>query len=126
MVCSQVMGNHTTITIAGSSGNFELNVFKPVIIYNLLQSINILADAMESFNDKCLKDIKVNRKKINEYVERSLMNVTALNPYIGYENSARIAKLAQEKDITLKQAALELSLLTEEEFDKYINPENMV
>ena len=106
MVCSQVMGNHTTITIAGSSGNFELNVFKPVIIYNLLQSINILADAMESFNDKCLKDIKVNRKKINEYVERSLMNVTALNPYIGYENSARIAKLAQEKDITLKQALL--------------------
>ena len=126
MVCTQVMGNHATISIAGASGNFELNVFKPVIIFNLLQSINILAGSIESFNDNCLKGIKINRKKIDEYLEKTLMVVTALNPYIGYENSARIAKLALEKDITLKAAAVELKLLSAEEFDNYIKPEDMV
>ncbi len=126
MVCTQVMGNHSTITIAGASGNFELNVYNPVIAYNLLQSISILSGSIESFNEKCLKGIIPNRKRIGEYLGRTLMVVTALNPYIGYENSARIAKLAHEKDITLKEAALELSLLTEEEFDRYVKPENMV
>jgi fumarate hydratase class II len=101
-------------------------VYNPVIIYNLLQSIDILSGSIESFSVKCIRDIAPNRKKIGEYLGRTLMVVTALNPYIGYENSARIAKLAHEKDITLKEAALELSLLTEEEFDRYVDPENMV
>ena len=126
MVGTQVMGNHTTISIAGSSGNFELNVFKPVIIYNLLQSVSILTGAVESFTTKCLSGIRANRKRIGEFLERTLMTVTALNPYIGYENSAKIAKLADQKDITLKEAAMELGLLTGEEFDRYIKPENMV
>ena len=126
MVCIQAIASHSAVTIAGSSGNFELNVFKPVIIYNLLQSINILSASIECFTEKCLKGIKANMKKINAYLERNLMTVTALNPFIGYEKSAKIAKLADEKDITLKEAALELSFLTEEEFDKYIRPEKMV
>ncbi len=126
MVCTQVMGNHTAISIAGASGNFELNVFKPVIIYNLLQSIDILAGSMDSFTKKCLVGIKVNQNRIREYLEKSLMLVTALNPHIGYENSAKITKLAHEKDITLKEAALELKLLSAEEFDKYVKPEEMV
>ena len=126
MVCTQAMGNHTTISIAGASGNFELNVFKPVIIYNLLQSINLLAGSMESFTDKCLEGIQPNRKKIKEYLDKSLMVVTALNPHIGYEKSAKIAKLAHEKEMTLKEAALELGFLTAEEFDRYVRPEEMV
>jgi fumarate hydratase class II len=126
MVSIQVIANHTAVTMAGSSGNFELNVFKPVIIYNLLQSISILSSSVECFSEKCLKGIKADRKKIKEYLERNLMTVTALNPFIGYEKSAKIAKLAHEKDITLKEAAIELSFLTEEEFDKYISPEKMV
>lgn len=126
MICAQVMGNNTVVSIAGSSGNFELNVFKPVIIYNLLQSINLLSGAMESFDKKCLCGIEPNRKRIKEYLDRSLMVVTALNPHIGYDNSAKIAKLALDKDITLKEAALQLNLLTEEQFDTYIKPENMV
>jgi fumarate hydratase, class II len=126
MVCAQVMGNHMTITVAGASGNFELNVFKPVIIYNLLQTIDLLAGSTDSFNRRCLVDIKANYKKIKEYLDRNLMVVTALNPHVGYENSAKIAKLALEKDITLKQAAVELALLTEGEFDHYVNLEEMV
>ncbi|MGA2142010.1 MAG: class II fumarate hydratase [Brevinematales bacterium] len=126
MVGTQVIGNHTTISMAGSSGNFELNVFKPVIIYNLLQSISILTGAVESFTTKCLSGIRANRKRIGEFLERTLMTVTALNPHIGYENSAKIAKLADQKDITLKEAAMELGLLTGEQFDRYIKPENMV
>jgi fumarate hydratase class II len=126
MVCDQVMGNHTTISIAGSSGNFELNVFKPVIIYNLLQSINILSGSVESFNLKCLKDIRINRKKISECLDESLMVATALNPYIGYDNSAKIVKYAGEKNMSLKDAAVELKLMTAEEFDRYVNPEKMV
>ncbi len=126
MVCVQVMGNHTAISIAGSSGNLELNAFKPVIIYNLLQSIDILTGAIANFEEKCLKGIIPNRRKIAEYLERTLMAVTALNPIIGYENSARIAKLAHQKDITLKEAALELGLLTEEEFERHVRPEKMV
>ncbi len=126
MVCVQVIGNHTAVSIAGSSGNFELNVFKPVIIYNLLQSIDILAGAIAGFDGKCLRGIKTNDKKIREYLDKNIMTVTALNPYIGYDNAAKIAKLALDKDLTLKEAALSLGLLTGEEFDRYVKPENMV
>jgi fumarate hydratase class II len=126
MVCVQVIGNHTAISIAGSSGNFELNVFKPVIIYNLLQSIDILSGAVSGFDKKCLAGIKANGKKIRENLEKNIMLVTVLNPYLGYDKAARIAKLAMEKDLTLKEAALELGFLTEKEFDRYIKPENMV
>ncbi|MBL6621363.1 MAG: class II fumarate hydratase [Rickettsiales bacterium] len=126
MVCSQVMGNHTTISIAGSNGHFELNVFKPVMIYNLLQSINLIADGINSFNDKAVIGITANEGNIKELMEKSLMLVTALNPHIGYDNAAKIAKYAHEKSLTLKQAALELSLLTESEFDSYIKPHEMI
>jgi len=126
MVCSQVMGNHTTISIAGSNGHFELNVFKPVMIYNLLQSINLIADGVNSFNDKAVIGITANEGNIKELMEKSLMLVTALNPHIGYDNAAKIAKYAHEKSLTLKQAALELSLLTESEFDSYIKPHEMI
>jgi fumarate hydratase class II len=126
MVCAQVMGNHTSIGIAGASGNFELNVCKPVLIYNLLQSIDLLSGSITSFTDKCLKDIKVNKDRIKECLEGSLMVATALNPHIGYDKTATIVKRAKQKNTTLKQAALELGLLTGEEFDKYVNPENMV
>ncbi len=126
MVCSQVMGNHTTISIAGSNGHFELNVFKPVMIYNLLQSINLIADGVNSFNDKAVIGITANEDNIKELMEKSLMLVTALNPHIGYDNAAKIAKYAHEKSLTLKQAALELNLLTESEFDSYIKPHEMI
>ena len=125
MVCVQVMGNDTAIGFADSQGNFELNVFNPVIIFNFLNSAKLLSDAMRSFADHMVKGIKPNLKKINSYVQESLMLVTALNPYIGYDNAAKIAKTAYEKDISLKQAAVELGILTEEEFDKYVRPEKM-
>jgi fumarate hydratase class II len=125
MVCVQVMGNDTAIGLADSQGNFELNVFNPVIIFNFLNSAKLLSDAMRSFADHMVKGIKPNLKKINSYVQESLMLVTALNPYIGYDNAAKIAKTAYEKDISLKQAAVELGILTEEEFDKYVRPEKM-
>jgi fumarate hydratase class II len=126
MVCAQVFGNHATVTFAGASGNLELNVYKPVIVYNLLQSIDLLASAMSSFDKNCVSGIKVDEKKIKEYLDRSLMTVTALNPRIGYDNAAKIAKLAHEKDLTLRQAAVELSLLSGEEFDELVKPELMV
>jgi len=126
MVAVQVMGNDTTIGIAASQGNFELNVFKPVIAYNFLQSARLLADAIRSFNDRCAVGIEPNREKISAYLNESLMLVTALNPHIGYENAAKIAKLAHEKHLTLKEAALQLGILTEEEFDKYVRPEEMI
>lgn len=126
MVCAQVMGNHTTITIAGSNGHFELNVFKPVLIYNLLQSIVLLADAAVSFTDNCLVGIKPNIKRIDELLNNSLMLVTALNPHIGYDNAAKIAKYAHAHNITLKAATLELSLVTSEQFDAWVVPSNML
>jgi fumarate hydratase class II len=126
MICCQVMGNHTTISIAGSNGHFELNVFKPVMIYNLLQSINLLADGVNSFAEKAVTGITANKENIKELMEKSLMLVTALNPYIGYDNAAKIAKYAHEKSLTLKQAAIELNLLTAHEFDSYIKPEEMI
>ncbi|AKO93496.1 class II fumarate hydratase [Priestia filamentosa] len=126
MVVSQVMGNDATIGFAASQGNFELNVFKPVIIYNFLQSARILADSMKAFNDKCAVGIEPNLEKIQENVQNSLMLVTALNPHIGYENAAKIAKYAHQEGLTLKEAALKLDLLTEEQFDKVVKPENMI
>lgn len=126
MVCSQVMGNDVTISLAASQGNFELNVFMPVCIYNFLQSARLLADCMVSFNNNCVIGIKPNEKKIKEYLDNSLMLVTVLNPYIGYDNAAKIAKKAHQEGITLKEAACQLGLLTETEFDEYVKPEEMV
>ncbi|WP_373232692.1 class II fumarate hydratase [Cohnella sp.] len=126
MVVTQVMGNDMTIGLAASQGNFELNVFKPVIIYNFLQSARLLSDAIRSFNDNCAVGIEANLKVIQDHLERSLMLVTALNPHIGYENAAAIAKAAHHKGITLKEAALESGLLTEAQFDEFVRPENMI
>jgi len=125
MVCAQVMGNDVAINIGGLSGNFELNVFKPMIIFNLLNSIRLLADACKSFNNKCVKGIKANKKIIQDNLNNSLMLVTALNPIIGYDNAAKVAKKAYSDNITLKEAAKELGLLNEDEFDKYVRPEKM-
>ncbi len=126
MVCAQVMGNHTAITVGGMQGHYELNVFKPVMAYNMLQSAQLIGDACVSFNDNCAIGIEPNLKRINEHLHNSLMLVTALNTHIGYEKAAKIAKYAYEKDLTLKQAALELGFLTEEEFDQWVRPEKMV
>jgi fumarate hydratase class II len=120
MIATQVMGNHTTVTIAGSQGNFELNVFKPVIIANVLQSIRLLADGTRSFTDNCLKGIVPNRKRLEQYVANSLMLVTALNPIIGYDNAAKVAKRALLEDISLEQAAVDLGFLSSQEFQHHI------
>ncbi|MEY8296287.1 class II fumarate hydratase [Emergencia timonensis] len=126
MVCVEVMGNDAAIGIAASQGNFQLNVFMPVIINNFLESVNLLADAMRSFNKNCVCGITPNKEKIQENMEKSLMLVTALNPHIGYENAAKIAKLAHKENSTLKQAASKLGLVSEEDFDSFVNPEKMV
>jgi fumarate hydratase class II len=126
MVCARVFGNHATIAFAGASGQLELNVYKPVIIYALLQSIDLLAGAMASLDERCVRGIAVNEKRIREDLGRSLMTVTALNPRIGYDAAARIAKLAHEKDLSLRQAAVELAILSAEEFDELVKPEEMV
>ncbi|WP_226529063.1 class II fumarate hydratase [Metabacillus niabensis] len=125
MVAVQVMGNDATIGFAASQGNFELNVFKPVIIYNFLQSVQLLSDGMNSFHDNCAVGIEANLSVIEKYVKDSLMLVTALNPHIGYENAAKIAKLAHKEGLTLKEAALKLQLLTAEQFEQYVKPEEM-
>jgi fumarate hydratase class II len=126
MVATQVMGNHVTITIAGSQGHFELNVYKPVMIYNLLQSIRLLADASNSFTDNCIVGIEPDRQRIEELLQRSLMLVTALNPHIGYDNAAKVAKKAHKEGTSLKEAALALGLLTAEQFDQWVRPQDMV
>ncbi len=126
MVCAQVMGNDTTITVAGASGHFELNVFKPVMISALLQSATLIADACRSFSEHCVSGIQPNVARIDEHLQNSLMLVTALNPHIGYEAAARIAKKAYDDHSTLKKAALELGLLTEQQFDEWVNPRNMI
>ncbi len=126
MVAVQVMGNDAAIGFAASQGNFELNVFKPVIAYNFLQSVRLLADAAKSFNDHCAVGIEPNPERIKQLVDSSLMLVTALNRRIGYDNAAKIAKNAHKKGTTLKESALELGLLTAEEFDAEVKPENMV
>jgi fumarate hydratase class II len=126
MVAVQVMGNDAAIGFAASQGNFELNVFKPVIAYNFLQSVRLLADAAKSFNDHCAVGIEPNRARIQEHVDNSLMLVTALNRRIGYDNAAKIAKNAHKKGTTLRESAIELGLLTGEEFDAEVKPEQMV
>jgi fumarate hydratase class II len=126
MVCAQVMGNHVTVTISGASGHFELNVFKPVMIYNLLQSVRLLADAAQSFADNCVVGIVANRERIAALVNESLMLVTALNPAIGYDNAAKVAKKAYREGTTLKEAAVGLGLMTAEEFDERVRPEKMI
>ena len=126
MVCVQVMGNNTTISIAGSQGNYELNVFKPVIAANFLQSAQLLGDASKSFNDHCVAGIEPNHKRIKELVDNSLMLVTALNTHIGYEKAAAIAKAAHKNGTTLREEAIKSGFLTAEEFDKWVRPEDMV
>ncbi len=126
MVAVQVLGNDVTISIAGASGAFELNVYKPVIIYNFLQSVRLLSDTCRMFNRYCAVGIEPNRERLRQYVEQSLMLVTALNPYIGYDNAARIAKYAYQTGKTLREAAVELGLLSAEEFDRIVRPEAMV
>ncbi|MBD3332487.1 class II fumarate hydratase [candidate division GN15 bacterium] len=126
MVCAQVIGNDVAVNVGGSSGNFELNVFKPVMIYNLLHSIRLLADACEMFNNNCAVGIEPNKEKIEFFLENSLMLVTALNPHVGYDNAAKIAKKAHADNSTLKEAAVALGILTEEEFDEKVRPERMV
>ena len=126
MVVAQVLGNDTTINVAGASGNFELNVFMPVIAYNLLQSIQLLGDACNSFNQHCAVGIEPNREKIDYFLHNSLMLVTALNPVIGYENAAKVAKTAYKEGKTLKQVAVELNLVIEEQFDAVVKPEEMI
>ena len=126
MVCAQVIGNDTAVAISGASGNFELNVFMPVIAFNALQSIRLLADACDSFNENCVVGIEPNREKIQEYLNDSLMLVTALNPYIGYDNAALVAKTAHQEGKTLRRTVVELNLLSEEEFDRVVVPSQMI
>jgi fumarate hydratase class II len=126
MVCAQVMGNHVAVTIAGASGHLELNVFKPVIVYNVLQSIRLLADGARSFTDNCVAGIEADRARIEELLHRSLMLVTALNPKIGYDNAAKVAKKAHAEGTTLKEAAIALGLLSAQEFDELVRPERML
>ena len=126
MVCAQVLGNDTTISFAGTQGNYELNVFKPVMAYNFLQSAQLLGDACISFNDHCAVGIEPNLPRIKTLVDQSLMLVTALNTHIGYENAAKIAKTAHKNGTTLKQEAVNLGLLTAEQFDEWVKPEDMV
>lgn len=125
MVCAQVMGNHTAITVGGSQGNFELNVYKPMMIHNLLHSARILSDSCRAFTTKCVEGMEPVRENITAHLENSLMLVTALNNHIGYDKSSKIAKLAHEKGTTLRSAALELGYLTDEEFDAWVRPEQM-
>ena len=126
MVCAKVIGNHTGITVAGSHGHFELNVFKPLIAYNVLQSIDIMADSVKNFSLYCVKDISANKKKIKEHLDNSLMLVTALAPKIGYDNAAKIAKKALKNNTKLKNEAIKSGLVTEKEYDLIVNPSKML
>lgn len=125
MVCAQVMGNNVAVSVGGSNGHFELNVFKPLIVFNVLNSIRLIADACESFTDHCVSGIEANKKQIQKHVEQSLMLVTSLNPHIGYDNAAKIAKTAHKNGTTLREEAINLGLLTGEQFDKIVRPEDM-
>ncbi len=126
MVCAKVIGNHTGITVAGSHGHFELNVFKPLIAYNILQSIDILSDSVKNFSLYCVKDIKANRKKIKEHLDNSLMLVTALAPKIGYDNASMISKKALKNDTKLKQEAIKSGLISEKDYDILVDPIKMI
>ena len=126
MVCAQVLGNDTTISFSGTQGNYELNVFKPVMAYNFLQSAQLLGDACNSFHEHCAIGIEPNYLRIKQLVNNSLMLVTALNTHIGYENAAKIAKTAHKNGTTLKEEAINLGLVTAEQFDQWVKPEDMV
>jgi fumarate hydratase class II len=126
MLCVQVLGNDTAIAIAGTQGNFELNVFKPVMIHNFLHSVLLLADGCRSFLEHCVVGIEPNRAQIQKHLESSLMLVTALNPKIGYDNAAKVAKKAHKEGTTLREACLALGLLSGEEFDQIVRPEKMI
>ena len=127
MVCTQVMGNDAAVGFAGANGHFELNVFKPVIVHNVLESCALLADACHSFDDNCMVGIEPNRDVIARHLENTLMLVTALNEVIGYDNAAKVAKLAHHKNMTLRQAAAEpRARSSSEDFDKYVRPEKMI
>jgi len=126
MVCCQVLGNDVALNVGGASGNFELNVFKPLIIHNFLHSTRLLADSADGFVDHCLAGLKPNEKVIATHLENTLMLVTALNQHIGYDNAAKIAKTAHKEGKTLRQVALELKLLTSEQFDQWVKPEDMI
>ncbi len=126
MVCAQVVGNDVAVSVGGMNGHFELNVFKPLIVFNVLNSIRLLSDACESFTDHCVKDIDANRAQIKKHLDNSLMLVTALNPHIGYDNAAKIAKAAHKNGTTLKEEAIKSGLLTAEKFDQVVRPEQMI
>ena len=126
MVCAQVMGNHVTVTIAGASGHFELNVFKPVLIYSLLQSARLIGESCDSFRANCVEGIEADAERIDQLMTRSLMLVTALNPHIGYDNAAKVAKTAFAENTTLADAAVKLGLLTREQFDAWVRPRDML
>ena len=126
MVCVKVIGNHNGITMAGSHGHFELNVFKPLIAHNILQSIDLLADSTKNFSLYCVKGIRADKKKIKEYLDNSLMLVTALAPHIGYDNSAKIAKRALQNNTTLKEETLKTGLISEKDYNRIVNPKKMI
>ena len=126
MVCTQVMGNNTTISMAGSQGHFELNVYKPVMAFNMLQSIQILGDSAKAFTDKCVVGITANTDRIDELLNRSLMLVTALAPTIGYDNATKVAKTAHKNGTTLREEAVALGFVSEAEFDKVVIPKLMI
>ena len=125
MVCAQVMGNDVAVNIGGASGHFELNVFKPLIVYNTLQSIRLLGDAAVSFSDNCVVGIEPNRERIQQLMESSLMLVTALSPHIGYDKAAEVAHHAHVERTTLREAALALGYVTDEQFEEWVKPEEM-
>jgi fumarate hydratase class II len=126
MVAAQVLGNDAAVGVAGASGNFELNVFKPVIMHNVLQSIRLLADAADSFREHCVDGLEPNRANIKQHLDNSLMLVTALNRHIGYDNAAKIAKTAHKNGTTLKQEAVNLGLMSAEDFDRIVDPSKMI
>ncbi|MEJ2375005.1 MAG: class II fumarate hydratase, partial [Pseudolabrys sp.] len=126
MVCTRVFGNQTTITVAGSQGQFELNVFKPVLAYCMIQSIRLVADAARSFTDNCVSGIEANEARIDELMEKSLMLVTALSPHIGYDKAAEVAKAAHAHGTTLREEAIRLGYVNAEDFDHWVRPERMV
>jgi fumarate hydratase class II len=126
MLCCQVMGNDVAINIGGASGNFELNVFRPMVIHNFLQSVRLLADGMASFDHHCAQGIEPRRERIAELLERSLMLVTALNPHIGYDKAAQIAKAAHQDGLSLREAAVASGYLSAEQFDAWVRPHEMV
>jgi len=126
MVCIKVIGNHNGITMAGSHGHFELNTFKPLIIHNILQSMDIMSDSSKNFANYCIKGLKANKEKIKNLLNNSLMLVTALSPKIGYDNAAKIAKKAHKNGTTLKEESIKSGLITEKEYDKIVNPKKMI